>query len=166
MRLFDTGFLLERPGSEHRRIADHANRRRHILDFEQTGWRRWAGRGLRLCIQDEGYRTLDKEIYSLPEDHLRIRCGFCQDLGPRGWTRDRFCTGRETGRGDSERRSAQPSQVLEAAKKDGGRSKAITDYGKTSDLEFYAGKPVAVRYAARYDSNSRVALRGGPSFVN
>lgn len=30
-------------------------------------------------------------------------------------------------------------KFLEAAKKDGGRSKAITDYGKTSDLEFYAG---------------------------
>ena len=29
-------------------------------------------------------------------------------------------------------------KFLEAAKKDGGRGKAITDYGKTSDLEFYA----------------------------
>jgi hypothetical protein len=29
-------------------------------------------------------------------------------------------------------------KFLEAAKKDGGRAKAITDYGKTSDKEFYA----------------------------
>jgi Mlc titration factor MtfA (ptsG expression regulator) len=49
-----------------------------------------------------------------------------------------FLTGRETGRGIPKGEAHNLPKFLEAAKKDGGRSKAITDYGKTSDLEFYA----------------------------